>query len=184
MPKCAKCKIDKPATDFTADWRKKNGLKSYCRQCCTTYKSQSVDYLAKQRAYDKRRRAEMRKSGVYKEVVRKEHLWAHYRITPERYDAILASQNGCCAICGGHDGYKRLAVDHDHNCCPGRNSCGKCVRGLLCENCNHGLGKKCTPRFLAAGSSLRGGCGSRHNRRRIPAMVSASPNGRTPVVKK
>lgn len=27
-------------------------------------------------------------------------------------------------------------VDHDHACCPRSNSCGKCVRGILCRECN------------------------------------------------
>ena len=27
-------------------------------------------------------------------------------------------------------------TDHDHRCCPGPNSCGKCVRGLTCRACN------------------------------------------------
>jgi hypothetical protein len=33
-----------------------------------------------------------------------------------------------------------LAVDHDHNCCPSKKTCGKCIRGLLCMDCNRGLG--------------------------------------------
>jgi hypothetical protein len=31
-------------------------------------------------------------------------------------------------------------VDHDHACCPGTRSCGKCIRGMLCNRCNTGLG--------------------------------------------
>lgn len=64
-----------------------------------------------------------------------------YGISHDRYAAMLADQGGGCAICGGLNGKRRLSIDHDHACCPGERTCGECVRGLLCDACNHGLGK-------------------------------------------
>lgn len=61
---------------------------------------------------------------------------------------MLAKQGGVCAICKNPEkscarGY-RLAVDHDH--------ATKQVRGLLCVNCNQGLGhfRDSIPRLQAA----------------------------------
>lgn len=59
-----------------------------------------------------------------------------YSITPEQYAAILAHQGGVCFICRRAPRSKRLAVDHDHSCCSGPVSCGRCVRGLICRACN------------------------------------------------
>jgi hypothetical protein len=67
---------------------------------------------------------------------RDRELWLknHFGITLADYDAMLERQGGGCAICGcrrSKNG-KRLAVDHCH-------VTGD-VRGLLCDNCNRGLG--------------------------------------------
>ena len=36
---------------------------------------------------------------------------------------------------------KPTHIDHDHACCPKKAmSCGKCVRGVLCRDCNIMLG--------------------------------------------
>lgn len=69
------------------------------------------------------------------------HVERTYSITEEQYQALLAAQGGECAgKCGARGKVKRLAVDHDHACCPGPVSCGRCVRGLLCTRCNRFLG--------------------------------------------
>ena len=71
------------------------------------------------------------------------HLWTNFRIRESDYEKMLVSQNFSCAICGAHQSTqnKAFAVDHDHSCCDGKKSCGKCIRGLLCFECNIGLGK-------------------------------------------
>lgn len=57
-----------------------------------------------------------------------------YGMTLGDYKALLEAQGGKCAICGTTNPGKgtRLHVDHDHT--SGR------VRGLLCNNCNRGIG--------------------------------------------
>ena len=70
----------------------------------------------------------------------------HYNLSEEHYAALLAAQGAVCAICGtsewaGNTG--KPNVDHDHGCNhPGKGvqSCAACVRGLLCDFCNRGLG--------------------------------------------
>lgn len=63
-----------------------------------------------------------------------------YGLTLEQYQAIEASQNGLCGICLCPPTPDFLwCIDHDHECCPTRVSCGKCVRGLLCQKCNSAL---------------------------------------------
>jgi hypothetical protein len=64
-----------------------------------------------------------------------------YGITIEDYEALRDAQGCACAICGRTEPVGRISqfgedfwlhVDHDHD--SGR------VRGLLCTNCNRGLG--------------------------------------------
>jgi len=65
------------------------------------------------------------------------HVETTYNLSAEQYDALYRFQGGRCALCRRATGAsKRLAVDHDHACCIGPKSCGKCVRGLVCSTCN------------------------------------------------
>lgn len=60
-----------------------------------------------------------------------------YTLPIDEYHQLKEFQGGKCAICQRATGAtRRLAVDHDHTCCPGKTSCGTCVRGLLCGPCN------------------------------------------------
>jgi Recombination endonuclease VII len=71
----------------------------------------------------------------YSKRHRKYLLSKSYGITEEDYNAMLMSQNYCCAICGTDKPtgkWKVFAVDHDHET-------GQ-VRELLCNECNRGIG--------------------------------------------
>lgn len=68
-----------------------------------------------------------------------------YSMTLTQYRGMLAVYDGNCWLCKNPETYidpqtgsiQRLKVDHNHSCCPeqGR-SCGNCIRGLLCRECN------------------------------------------------
>lgn len=78
------------------------------------------------------------------------YLRRQFGISAERFDALLVEQGGGCAICAGaldrggvtgRNGKMSGHVDHDHRCCPGMRSCGRCVRGILCGCCNRAIGQ-------------------------------------------
>ena len=83
------------------------------------------------------RQAEYRAGN--REVLRDKERQRRFGITRYDYAEMFRLQNGVCAICSQPETatrngrVKALAVDHDH-------STGK-VRGLLCADCNTGIGK-------------------------------------------
>jgi hypothetical protein len=87
--------------------------------------AQAREYHAKRKASD----------PEYAQMKRDAARWARrrakYDLSQEEYQAMKIQQDGKCAICGetpDHD----LRVDHDHTT--------TAVRGLLCSNCNAGIG--------------------------------------------
>ncbi len=60
-----------------------------------------------------------------------------HHISKEFYDEMLNKYNDKCWICREK---QASHIDHDHSCCKGYYSCGKCIRGVLCSNCNTAIG--------------------------------------------
>lgn len=77
-----------------------------------------------------------------REMQRERMLLSRRGITVKEFNVMLHSQDGKCCVCGVSqaDVKEHFSVDHDHTCCVGENSCGQCIRGLLCNRCNSGLG--------------------------------------------
>jgi len=55
-----------------------------------------------------------------------------YGLTSEQYEQMLAKQDGRCRICRTEANGRTWHVDHNHET--------GIVRGILCDNCNRGLG--------------------------------------------
>jgi len=90
-----------------------------------------------------------------KERLYEQWLRRRYNISVAQFDQMMSEQEGACGICGVEFGEHKTVkphIDHDHACCGGRDSCGVCVRGLLCYLCNVGLGSFAddTTRLVAA----------------------------------
>jgi hypothetical protein len=67
----------------------------------------------------------------------RKEMWLRraYGIDMQIWDQMLIAQSGLCSICGDqfeNKGHKRPFVDHSH--------VSGIVRGLLCQNCNTGIG--------------------------------------------
>ena len=72
-------------------------------------------------------------SDSYCKICRRDYNWQYsYGVSPEEYYEMYKEQDGKCKICGCELEDEYLNIDHD-------SKTGE-VRGLLCPNCNKGLG--------------------------------------------
>jgi len=134
---CSDCKEPKPETDFWAPKKIiRNGRTYYSRyafcKSCGSIRQRAKYTPERERRYRANR---YRADPDYKV---KQHLSHNYGITLDQYEALLAKQNGICAICGtdkpgNRPSATRFHIDHCH-------STGE-IRGLLCGNCNAGIGR-------------------------------------------
>lgn len=132
MKKCSKCKEEKSFDEFYKKSTTKDGYYGHCKKCQNEYSKKhydnNVDYYVKKA---KRWQSENTVNG--------------HGITKEQHQSMLNKFNGLCWICKKNDA---TVIDHNHNCNIGK-GCENCVRGVLCKQCNWGLGNfKDNPEYL------------------------------------
>lgn len=128
---CPKCKIEKLHADYHKDSRKKIGIRSRCKACC---KVETNNWREKNKSHYNNYAAMWRSKNPDRQHATE--IKRHYKLSIEKYNELLTKQKMKCVICDRqHDPSLkrgRLYVDHNHET--------GAVRGLLCANCNKGLG--------------------------------------------
>lgn len=136
---CRKCGEVKPLLSFYAHRSTKDRRANYCMEC---QKATTREWNKRNAERTRERNSAYRKANPDKRKRDHRQFWLRlYQLTQEDYAALLAIQNGTCAICeqaerviDARTGEPRnLSVDHDHE--TGH------VRGLLCGRCNRALGQ-------------------------------------------
>lgn len=135
---CSNCKVDKLISNFyPTKKRYKYGVDSICK-ICISLKNKKNKMTKEQLEKNKEKSLAFRKKYPEKfkwSVKQSTYKKLGISITKEEYDLMLKNQNGKCVICNNPPlGFKKsLCLDHCHSTLK--------VRGLLCDNCNAGLGK-------------------------------------------
>lgn len=137
---CTKCKIVHAMDLFCMDRKKKDGLSCHCIDCRTGYDKAKRAANPSKYALLKKEWAEAnpeKRNQISRDWAknnqtkrRAARIKAAYGITSEDYSLRYLEQSGACSTCRVKA--PQLHIDHDH-------STGK-VRGLLCNDCNSGLG--------------------------------------------
>ena len=150
---CKTCQEEKPTSEFNKNQANPTGYHWHCREC--TQKKQREEYREQAKkgrvkvtpnekvctvckeslpasAFRNYRWSSTGLTSACKKCMSIKKIIAKYNISDTTYLSLLKKQDNKCAICGQPPGKRELSVDHNHQT-------GE-VRGLLCDNCNLGLG--------------------------------------------
>ena len=114
-----------PLDHFSKNNKTKDRLCYRCKSCVKDHNASSAN---KVKAKNKRWKAANPSNRKNYELKK------NYGINLDQYNSMLLQQNNCCAICQKNQSELKQALNVDHCHTTGK------VRGLLCENCNRGLG--------------------------------------------
>ena len=162
MKLCSRCEKKLGLSEFATNAANLDGKDYWCRKCRSAYHKikypRSMKPMFKDETSKQCRKCEIVKphtefaknggkktsycKGCYKDIGIVTGL-SKFNLTPTEYVDMFEAQNGLCYICCKEEpskNKKRLSVDHDHSCCGKAKACKKCVRKLLCSQCNIALG--------------------------------------------
>lgn len=132
---CKDCGETKPHASFSRQAGYRDGYRSNCKACVALRSKRWVEANPVRAAQTRRAYYEANRDAILTQV-RAKTLERRYGITREQYNALLAVQGFRCAVCKTSDPgskHRTFAVDHCHRT--------GAVRGLLCNNCNIGMGR-------------------------------------------
>lgn len=138
---CNGCNEHRPHGDWAKNKSKKDGLATRCKFCMDKYRQEN-----KARLNQQRKDFYWKNPKRYREDASQSWLDSgrdkNYGLVPGTISELLKYQEFKCGnpACDNDITWNGSAVDHDHSCCPNSKSCGRCVRGLLCKQCNWALG--------------------------------------------
>jgi hypothetical protein len=138
---CIKCGDEKTIDQFPlTSYKKQDGTRATRTECKTCFNRKRDERRKRNGISDTRRKAQSDKSTKYyqtrEEKRRDRDLKSKYGIGLNEYNHMLVQQNYGCKICGlSHTETRTGVLDVDHCHTTGL------VRGLLCTDCNNGLGR-------------------------------------------
>lgn len=110
---CPRCKQTKSMDDFATDNSKRDGCKSYCRDCSKLYI----------KSYEQK----------HPMVYRRSYYKRKYNMTLKQVEELIRQQKGCCYLCDNALPDTTLYQHLEHNKETNQ------IYGIACHHCNVGI---------------------------------------------